>query len=72
MFLHGVKLDLYSRTDNSVEHVYGKEFEYNITAGTIKALGDVEMDIETPASVGGHLRILVREVARAARHRRST
>jgi lipopolysaccharide export system protein LptA len=52
--LHGVKLDLYGRTDGSVDHVYGKEFEYNSTAGTIEALGDVDMDIEAPTSVGGH------------------
>ena len=52
--LHGVKLDLYSRTDGSVDHVSGKEFEYNSTAGIVRALGDVDMDIEAPISVGGH------------------
>jgi len=51
--LHGVTLDLYGRTQGGVDHVYGKDFEYDRTTGTVKALGDVDMDIQAPASVGG-------------------
>ena len=54
--LHGVKLGrIYGRTEGSVHHVYGKDFEYDRTVGTVKACcGDVDMDIQAPTSVGGH------------------
>jgi lipopolysaccharide export system protein LptA len=51
--LHGVKLDLYGRTQGGVDHVYGKDFEYDRTVGTVKALGMVDMDIQAPTSMGG-------------------
>jgi len=51
--LHGVTLDIYGRTEGSVDHVYGKDFEFDRTNGNVKALGDVEMDMQAPASVGG-------------------
>lgn len=52
--LHGVKLDLYGRTEGGADHVYGKDFEYDRTVGTVKALGAVDMDIQAPTSVAGH------------------
>jgi lipopolysaccharide export system protein LptA len=61
--LHGVKMDLYGRTEGSVDHVYGKDFEYDRTAGTVKALGDVDMDVQAPGSVGGHNTRPVRDAA---------
>jgi len=51
--LHGVKLDLYGRSEGGVDHVYGKDFEYDRTVGTVKALGDVDMDIQAPSRMGG-------------------
>jgi len=35
--LHGVKLDLYGRTEGGVDHIYGKDFEYDRTVGTPRA-----------------------------------
>jgi lipopolysaccharide export system protein LptA len=59
--LHGVKLDVYGRTDGSVDHIYGKEFEYNSTQGLVKALGEVDMDMQAPTSVGGRNNKAVRD-----------
>jgi lipopolysaccharide export system protein LptA len=59
--LHGVKLDLYGRTEGGVDHIYGKDFEYDRTVGTVKALGDVDMDIQAPSTVGGRKTTLGRE-----------
>jgi lipopolysaccharide export system protein LptA len=46
--LRDAELTLYSRTSDSVDHIYGSEFEYDPQQGIARALGEVHMDLEAP------------------------
>ena len=51
--LHDVVLTFFGSAGNTVDHVYGQEFEYDEKQGIATALGDVNMDLEPPPAVAG-------------------
>jgi lipopolysaccharide export system protein LptA len=51
--LHEVVLTLYGRTPGEVDYVRGADFEYDEKEGVVKALGEVDMELQPPQSVVG-------------------
>jgi lipopolysaccharide export system protein LptA len=49
--LHDVVLTLYGRTPGEVDYVRGADFEYDEKEGVVKALGEVDMELQPPQSV---------------------
>jgi lipopolysaccharide export system protein LptA len=52
--LHDVGIVLFGRKQDRTDRIYGKEFEYDQTAGVVRGVGEVHMDLQAPASNGEH------------------
>jgi lipopolysaccharide export system protein LptA len=48
--LQKAELTLYGRAPGETDHIYGNEFEYDEKQGIARALGEVDMELHTPAS----------------------
>jgi lipopolysaccharide export system protein LptA len=46
--LHDVGIVLYGRKQDRADRIYGSEFEYDQTAGVIRAMGEVHIDLQAP------------------------
>lgn len=54
--LHDVGITVYGRGEgkqNRIDHIYGKEFELDQTEGVVRAMGEVHLDLQAPASPSG-------------------
>ena len=49
--LHDVVLTLYGISNDRADRIYGKEFEWDESEGTARAVGDVQMDLQVPPGV---------------------
>jgi len=48
MTLHDVGIVLYGRKQDRTDRIYGSEFEYDQTAGVVRAEGEVHIDLQAP------------------------
>ena len=48
--LRDVGIVLYGRKEERADRIYGNEFEYDQSAGLIRAVGEVQLDLEAPAA----------------------
>ncbi len=51
--LHDVGVVLYGRKQDRADRIYGKEFEYDQTAGVVRAVGMVDLDLQAPSPMEG-------------------
>lgn len=50
--LRDVGIVLYGRKQDRADRIYGSEFEYDQTAGVIRAMGEVHIDLQAPEAAG--------------------
>ncbi len=50
MTLHDVGIVLYGRKQDRTDRIYGSEFEYDQSAGVVRAEGEVHIDLQAPQS----------------------
>src|SRR5580692_12894359 len=52
--LHNVSIVIYGRDSDRFDQIYGDDFSYDKKSGDVKALGDVQIDLEAnPAGLSG-------------------
>ena len=56
VLLHDVGIVLYGRERQRADRIYGKEFEYDQSAGVVRAAGEVHLDLQAPAPTGAGAR----------------
>jgi lipopolysaccharide export system protein LptA len=55
--LHDVGIVLYGRKQDRADRIYGKEFEYDQSAGVVKAVGEVHIDLQAPSAVDSNAKM---------------
>lgn len=55
--LRDVGIVLYGRKQDRADRIYGSEFEYDQTAGVIRAMGEVHLDLQAPAAKDAHAKM---------------
>ncbi len=62
--LEDVGIVLYGQKDGRADRIYGKQFEYDQKNGVVRAMGEVQLDLQAPAPVSASARA---EYARGGR-----
>jgi lipopolysaccharide export system protein LptA len=55
--LHDVGIVLYGRKQDRADRIYGKEFEYDQSAGVVKAVGEVHIDLQAPSAADSNAKM---------------
>jgi lipopolysaccharide export system protein LptA len=55
--LHDVGIVLYGRKQDRADRIYGSEFEYDQTAGVIRAVGEVHIDLQAPEAADANAKM---------------
>lgn len=54
--LEDVGIVLYGQKDGRADRIYGKQFEYDQKSGVVRAMGEVQLDLQAPAPPGAAAR----------------
>ncbi len=57
MTLHDVGIVLYGRKQDRADRIYGNEFEYDQTAGVVRAVGEVHIDLQAPEAADANAKM---------------
>ncbi|WP_263384091.1 LptA/OstA family protein [Granulicella arctica] len=55
--LHDVGMILYGRKQDRADRISGSEFEYDQASGVVRAMGEVHIDLQAPASANGKAKV---------------